>query len=69
MGLFNNAKSFQTRMGLEKGDHWLNCMPMFHTSGAGWLPGCLAMRATHYIMERFDAKNWCEVVEKEKLIF
>ena len=35
MGLLNNAKSFQIRMGMEKGDHWLNCMPMFHTSGAG----------------------------------
>ena len=70
MGLFNNAKSFQTRMGLEKGDRWLNCMPMFHTSGAGMATlGCLAMRATHYIMERFDARNWCEVVEKEKINF
>jgi fatty-acyl-CoA synthase len=70
MGLLNNAKSFQVRMGLEKGDHWLNCMPMFHTSGAGMATlGCLAMRATHFIMERFDAKNWCSVVEREKINF
>ena len=33
MGLFNNAKSFQIRMGLEKGDRWLNCMPcLLYTS-------------------------------------
>ncbi len=70
MGLLNNAKSFQIRMGMEKGDHWLNCMPMFHTSGAGMATlGCLAMRATHFIMERFDAKNWCAVVEREKINF
>jgi fatty-acyl-CoA synthase len=70
MGLLNNAKSFQVRMGLEKGDRWLNCMPMFHTSGAGMATlGCLSMRATHYIMERFDAKNWCALVEQEKINF
>ena len=34
MGLFNNAKSFQTRMGLEKGDRWLNCCLLYTSDAA-----------------------------------
>ena len=69
-GLLNNAKSFQIRMSMKRGDNWLNCMPMFHTSGAGMATlGCLALRASHFIMERFDAKVWCQVVEREEINF
>ena len=43
---------------------------MFHTSGAGMATlGCLSIRASHFIMERFDAKVWCQVVAREKINF
>ena len=70
MGLLNNAMSFQKRMGMEMGDRWLNCMPMFHCSGAAMAAlGCLTLRATHFIMEKFEAKNWCEIVKSCEITY
>ena len=55
-GLVNNAAHTLAQMGVRDGDIYLGVMPLFHTAGSVLsVLGCVARRATHVLMEAFDA--------------
>jgi fatty-acyl-CoA synthase len=67
-GIVNNARYTMTRMGLGKGDTYLNFMPMFHTAGcAAALLGSVQKRATIIMARLFDAARMNEIIEREKV--
>ena len=65
-GLYGNAKLVMERLGMERGDVWLNFMPMFHTGGCGLATlGTLSVRGTLIIAEQFDPHAMNRIVETE----
>ncbi len=62
-GLVNNAAHTLARMGVQDGDTYLGVMPLFHTAGSVLaVLGCVARRATHVLMETFDAGIALELI-------
>jgi len=45
------------RLGLEPGDRWLNCLPLFHIGGLSIFYRCLEAGATLLLQEGFDAQR------------
>ncbi|MBT3790447.1 MAG: AMP-binding protein [Alphaproteobacteria bacterium] len=69
-GLTNNARLVARRLGVAKGDRWLNFMPMFHTSGCGIAAlGVLQSRATIYVAKIFDPAAMNSLIAEQKITF
>ena len=69
-GLTNNARLVARRLGVGKGDRWLNFMPMFHTSGCGIAAlGVLQSRATIYVAKIFDPAAMNSLIAEQKITF
>ena len=62
-GLMNNASHTLAQMGVQDGDIYLGVMPLFHTAGSVLaVLGCVARRATHVLLEAFDAGMALEII-------
>lgn len=61
--------NFQTveRMALTPADRYLSCVPLFSATGTGYTLSMLLAGAAMVIVDRFEAKSFCEVVERERI--
>lgn len=67
-GIVNNSNMFTGRLEMEKGDVYINPMPLFHTGGCvqGAL-GCVWRRAAHVLVSPgFDPTLMLDLVEQER---
>jgi fatty-acyl-CoA synthase len=63
-GLVTNGLHFFARMGMEPGGTYLTQMPLFHTAGSSMsMLGCVGMRCTQVLVERFDPGLVLELLE------
>ncbi len=54
------------RLGLEPGDVWLNCLPLWHIAGLSILLRCLQARATVVLHDGFDAQAvWLSLTHRK----
>ncbi len=54
------------RLGLEAGDVWLNCLPLFHIAGLSILLRCLEAGATVVLHDEFDARAvWKSLAQQQ----
>ena len=52
-----------TRLPLQQGDVWLDCLPLYHIGGMSILYRCAAARATVLLHEGFDARRvWDDLI-------
>jgi fatty-acyl-CoA synthase len=59
-----NSHHFFHRMGVQPGDTYLTQMPLFHTAGSVMsMMGCVGMRCTQVLVERFDPALVLELCE------
>lgn len=66
-GLYRNARDLAGRVGVRRGDVWLNFMPMFHTGGCALSTlGALSARAT-LVIAAFDAPAMHRLIESERV--
>ena len=66
-GLTNNARFYARRIGLRRGEVYVNPMPMFHTSGCAMgVLGCVQSRAVHLPVLAFDPALMLELCETER---
>ncbi|MDA1301422.1 MAG: AMP-binding protein [Proteobacteria bacterium] len=67
-GITNNARLTLSRIGLTRGQVYLNPMPMFHCSGCAVATlGTAQLRATMLIAAMFDPQNMLDVIESEQV--
>lgn len=60
-----SAQGSLRRLGLEAGDVWLNCLPLFHIGGFSILLRCMQAGATVLLHDGFDAARvWKDVQER-----
>lgn len=52
-----SVRASRDRLGLEPGDRWLACLPLFHVGGLSILYRCAEVGATVLLHERFDAQR------------
>jgi len=66
-GLTNNARFYSQRLGLARGDVYVNPMPMFHTSGCAMgVLGTVQSMAVHIPVLAFDPALMLELLETER---
>jgi fatty-acyl-CoA synthase len=66
--LTNNARFSLSRMGAERGDTYLNVMPMFHTAGCSiGLLGCVQLRCRLLMARLFEPNNMMALIERERV--
>ena len=66
-GLTNNARLYTQRAGLERGDVYVNPMPMFHTAGCAMgVLGCVQNLAVHVPVLAFEPALMLELCETER---
>jgi len=61
-----SASASAERLGWREDDRWLCVLPLAHVGGLSILIRCLIARRTVVLVERFDAKLVCEVIERER---
>ena len=67
-GIVNNARLTMARMGVRKGDTYLNFMPMFHTSGCVLaMLGPMQQRARLIVAKQFDGGGMNAIIERERV--
>ena len=55
------------RMQLSAADRYLSCVPLFSATGTGYTLSMLMAGAAIVIVDRFDARLFCETVERERI--
>ena len=65
--LLQNNHCTVARMHLTRADRYLSCVPLFSATGTGYTLSMLLAGATIVIVDRFDAKLFCEIVERERI--
>ncbi len=66
--LTNNARFSMSRMGAQRGDSYLNVMPMFHTSGCSiGLLGCVQLRCRLIMARLFEPAHMLALIEAERV--
>ncbi|HZQ60105.1 MAG TPA: AMP-binding protein, partial [Casimicrobiaceae bacterium] len=63
------ANNFQTtrRMHLTPADRYLSCVPLFSATGTSYTLSMLLAGAAMVIVDRFDARQFCETVARERI--
>ncbi len=60
------VRASRQRVGLQAGDLWLNCLPLYHIAGISILLRCLEAGATVVLHDQFDAATvWKTLIERE----
>jgi fatty-acyl-CoA synthase len=65
--LLQNNQRTVGRMHLTAADRYLSCVPLFSATGTGYTLSMLLAGATIVIVDRFDARLFCETVERERI--
>jgi fatty-acyl-CoA synthase len=66
--LTNNARFSMARMGAQRGDTYLNMMPMFHTAGCSiGLLGSVQLRCRLVMARLFEPTNMMALIEAERV--
>jgi fatty-acyl-CoA synthase len=64
--LQNNFRTVE-RMQLTPRDRYLSCVPLFSATGTGYTLSMLFAGAAMVIVDRFEAQQFCEVVQRERI--
>ncbi|GAA1281005.1 acyl-CoA synthetase [Planotetraspora silvatica] len=54
-------------LGFREGMTYLNPAPLYHSAPQGSVSGALRLGSTVIVMERFDAEQWCALVERHRI--
>jgi fatty-acyl-CoA synthase len=65
--LLGNNEQTLSRMRLTPDDRYLSCVPLFSATGTGYTLSMLLAGATIVILDGFDARAFCETVQRERI--
>ena len=65
-GVISCISYMAQRARLDIGGVWINVMPMFHIGGSFASLGCVTRLATHVMLQAFEPKLVCKLIEEER---
>ncbi|MGO4396524.1 AMP-binding protein, partial [Variovorax sp. M-6] len=65
--LLQNNWQTVSRMHLTPADRYLSCVPLFSATGTGYTLSMLMAGAAIVIVDRFEPRSFCELVERERI--